>query len=278
MKKTTKKTDDMDTFILLLILCLLAGSVGYIIWQRHSQTGSASGRDTDAVPHTTVNVAAGAVVKIRHASDSIELQVSGPEPYLGPLSDAADSIQAWDALRSGKATPGQRRTIIEQLEASGLHVTEKGEDKAQSVSRDERLPSPESPAVPTSPAYDEEPEGSLVEAPVGASTSLEDLKALVIRGLKEHLCTPAFARLAAREYGFNMEFQDPEMQRESLDEEELRKVEAYREAIRKDVSEAMRLFGEDHPARSQVNGEEQRRAPERIPKMKAPDYDFSRLK
>ena len=111
-----------------------------------------------------------------------------------------------------------------------------------------------------------------------ASTSLEDLKALVIRGLKEHLCTPAFARLAAREYGFDMEFQDPEMQRESLDEEELRKVEAYREAIRKDVSEAMRLFGEDHPARSQVNGEEQRRAPERIPKMKAPDYDFSRLK
>ena len=268
----------MDTFILLLILCLLAGSVSYIVWQRHAQTGSASGRDADTAPHTTVNVAAGAVVKIRHASDAIELQVSGPEPYLGPLSDAADSIQAWDALRSGKATPGQRRTIIEQLEASGLHVTEKGEDKVPSVSRDEPQSPAESAAVPSAPAYDEEPEGSLVEAPVGASTSLEDLKALVIRGLKEHLCTPAFARLAAREYGFNMEFQDPEMQRESLDEEELRKVEAYREAIRKDVSEAMRLFGEDHPARSQVNGEEQRRAPERIPKMKAPDYDFSRLK
>ena len=100
----------------------------------------------------------------------------------------------------------------------------------------------------------------------------------MIRGLKEHLCTPAFARLAAREYGFDMEFQDPEMQRESLDEEELRKVEAYREAIRKDVSEAMRLFGEDHPARPQVNDYPQRRAPGRIPKMKAPDYDFSRLK
>lgn len=278
MKKTTKKTYDMDTFILFLFLCLLAGSVGYIAWQRHSQTGGSPGRNADTAPRTTVNVAAGAVVRIRHASDAIELQVSGPEPYLGPLSDAADSIQAWDALRSGNATPGQRRTIIEQLEASGLHVTEKGEDKDPSVSRDEQRPSPESPAVPASPAYDEEPEGSLVEAPVGASTSLEDLKALVIRGLKEHLCTPAFARLAAREYGFNMEFQDPEMQRESLDEEELRKVEAYREAIRKDVSEAMRLFGEDHPARSQVNGEEQRRAPERIPKMKAPDYDFSRLK
>ena len=219
-----------------------------------------------------------AVVKIRHASDAIELQVSGPEPYLGPLSDAADSIQAWDALRSGKATPGQRRTIIEQLEASGLHVTEKGEDKVPSVSRDEPQSPAESAAVPSAPAYDEEPEGSLVEAPVGASTSLEDLKALVIRGLKEHLCTPAFARLAAREYGFNMEFQDPEMQRESLDEEELRKVEAYREAIRKDVSEAMRLFGEDHPARPQVNNYPQRRAPGRIPKMKAPDYDFSRLK
>ena len=157
-------------------------------------------------------------------------------------------------------------------------MTEKGEDKVPSVSQDEPQSPAESAAVPSAPAYDEEPEGSLVEAPVGASTSLEDLKALVIRGLKEHLCTPAFARLAAREYGFNMEFQDPEMQRESLDEEELRKVEAYREAIRKDVSEAMRLFGEDHPARPQVNGEEQRRAPERIPKMKAPDYDFSRLK
>lgn len=33
----------MDTFILLLILCLLAGSVSYIVWQRQSQRGSASG-------------------------------------------------------------------------------------------------------------------------------------------------------------------------------------------------------------------------------------------
>lgn len=268
----------MDTFILALSLCLLAGSVGYIAWQRYRQPGAASGREPDTAPRTTVNVAAGAVVRIRHASDAIELQVSGPEPYLGPLSDSSDSLQAWNALRSGNATPGQRRAIIEQLESSGLHVSEKVPENSPALSRDESRSSMGIPEGTSAQAYDEEPEGSLVEAPVGASTSLEDLKALVIRGLKEHLCTPAFARLAAREYGFNMEFQDPEMQRESLDEEELRKVEAYREAIRKDVSEAMRLFGEDHPARPQVNDYPQRRAPGRIPKMKAPDYDFSRLK
>ena len=209
-------------------------------------------------PAVSVNVPAGSFVKIRHASDGLEKAVQ-VEVYDGPLSDVGvESV--WDRLRGGTLSEEERREVIGVLTGQGFTVTVDGEVHSPGTQ-------PESPVQ-------EEPVPLMQVAGPMSACSMEELRALIIRGLKEHVCTPAFARLASEVYGFSLDFEDADMQRRSLDEGERGEAEAYREQMRADLAEAMRRYGEDHPEPEEPAAPPQA---ERTP-VRLPEYDFSRMR
>ena len=92
----------MENVILIVIVVVMAAAIIFLIWS-HVRLDRTVVSVQD-VPRTTVNVAAGSVVKIRHASDGLELKVSGEEPELGPLSDNNVDLALWERITSGNAS------------------------------------------------------------------------------------------------------------------------------------------------------------------------------
>lgn len=261
----------MENLILIVILILLVVFIVLLFTSRRDDLVNV--RSQSAAAQTTVNVPAGSVVRIRHASDALEVEVSGHDQYMGPLSDASLDTSLWERITSRDCTMEEKLRIARILGEQGMHVTIDGvgEVGAPAV--------PDNSMSPSGVYPDDGPVGELVPAPVSASYTLDDLRELIITGLRDHLCTPAFARMASQEYGFELVFEDPVMRRRSMDADELRCVEAYRETMRRDLSEAMAQFSEDHPQQPA----EEPHVPEVIAQQpsaapKLPDYDFSKMK
>lgn len=259
----------METVILIAILILMAVFTVLMFIGRKDDLVNVKSRS--AVAQTTVNVPAGSVVRIRHASDSLELEVSGPEIYPGPLSDASVDNSMWDRLSSKESTMDEKIRIAKSLAEKGIHVTIDGVGEFGAKSE---------PFVDESGQVypDDGPVGELVPAPLAVTPSLPELQDMLIQGLRERQCPPAFARVASEEHGFQIEFDDPQMQASSVDREELRKVEAYRERIRANLAEAMNAYLQDNPAPERNPHPQPIQAPRPAPSaVKLPSYDFSKL-
>ncbi len=262
----------MDTVILLLILILLVVFIVLLFLSRRDDIVNVKSQSSAA--QTTVNVPAGSVVRIRHASDALTVEVGGPEPVYGPLSDASMDMGLLDKLMSGNCSLEEKKRIALIMAEQGMHIKIDGYGYIN----------PEEPSYEDSglDCPDDGPVGELIPAAMGATCALDDLRDLIVRGLKEHQCTPAFAKLASEEYGFSLEFEDPDMQKRSVDRDELLKVESYRDAIRRDLSEAMRQYSQDHPspAPSGNDGSSDKEKQSRIKAsgIKIPDYDFSKMR
>ena len=278
----------MENVILIVIVVVMAAAIIFLIWS-HVRLDRTVVSVQDA-PRTTVNVAAGSVVKIRHASDGLELKVSGEEPELGPLSDNNVDLALWERITSGNASHEEKLAMAEKLRFQGIHVTFEGEEPTTDIpARNPDAQAPAAEPVPTpvigdmaADLGDEGPDGDLVPAPLSASVCLDELQAILLRGLRSGECSPAFAREVSREYGFEMTFEDPTAQAESRDEKRIEEVRPFREKSRINIAEAMREYHRLNAGASAVPAASEQTpdpAPaEKKAPLRAPVYDFSNLK
>ena len=207
---------------------------------------------------TSVSVPAGSVVRIRHASDSVEIEIMHPEPVMGPLSDASATPSLLDELHSPDTTPERKVELASALNGQGLGVTVEF--------------APQDPPE-SSPEEIEATEERSLAGPLSRG-GLDEIRSILIDGLRRRLCTPAFARTVSEVYGFSLEFEDEAMQEESLDGGELEKVRSYRDLIVDDLREAMRRYSGDHPSGAAPEGQE---PPAPKAAARPPEYDFSRM-
>lgn len=260
----------METVILSLILILLVVFIVLLFLSRKEEMVNV--RSQSSAAQTTVNVPAGSVVRIRHASDALTVEVGGPEQVYGPLSDASIDLGLLEKMTGGNCSLEEKKRIALIMAEQGMHIKIDGYGYIN----------PEEPSYEESGIEypDDGPVGELVPAAMGATCALDELRDLIVRGIKEHMCTPAFAKLASEEYGFTLEFEDPDMQRKAVDREELLKVESYRDAIRRNLSEAMHKYSQEHPAQSGNDSRNNNEQPSRVKASgrKIPDYDFSKMK
>lgn len=254
-----------------IILAFLFGLMAFFMWKMFSSRSKTQEEDIVSRPAaTSIAVPQNSIVKIRHASDGLEVEVSSIEPFEGPLSDAAEDAALWERLQSGKISPEERKRIAVILREHGFHIELEAEPLPEPVQGESDVESVKTSVVTPPPEGDgAEPEAEVAPEKL-SEYDLEDLQDLIIRGLRERLCTPAFALLASQEYGFSLEFEDGLMKERAADKSELAMAESYREAIRKDLAEAMRLYSEDHPEPPEPEPTQ--------PVLDLPKYDFGKLR
>lgn len=178
----------------------------------------------------------GSVVTIRHAGSSIAVQVSAPEPVLGPLSDMSLDAKAWDTVSDPKASEAERERCITLLEEQGFKVTREGDRKGGPAEKMDGdffdsldIPSP-----------DDGPVGELSYSPLSEPDSdMHVIMEKVVRYMETGRCTPAFAREISRVYHYSLKFRDPAKEEESNDPDLIRMAQRVSETIARDVDAAL---------------------------------------
>ena len=238
--------------MLILVLALLAGAICYFLVARLLGEDPLPRRrpenSAQPVVNADISVAASSVIRIRHASDGLSIEMSGPEPFYGPLSDASLTDEAWDAVSDATLPREERIRCAARLREQGIRVRLDIEDCPV---QDDVNPVTEPEAMDSeffdSLAYEsDDPEGDLVFEPLSDDQSAYIIGNLV-SWLRSRRCSPAFAAEIARIHNILLDFSDEARRNEASDPDEISKVRRYDELIATDVEKAMDEFNRDYP-------------------------------
>lgn len=274
----------METVITVVLLLFMGAFLVLMFLGRRDELLNVKSRSS--IAQTTVAVPAGSVVKIRHASDSLELQVSGPDIYPGPLSDASLDNTVWDRITSRECTREEKIRLAEKLSLNGFHVTIDGVGEFGAKRASEVID-------PSGVVYhDDGPVGDLVPAPLSSAPSLEKMQSSLMEATLSGKCHPAFAAVASRLLGFSTVFLDKALQERSQDPQEQRRAEEFSDLIFSDLPTAMHRYMEKYPLKGGVHSigsaaegqtpQGQLQQPKSVVKpsaiLKAPKYAFNNLR
>lgn len=273
--------------ILILILAIVAGAMCYFIMMKligeKAPAGKNQGRTEPVVMQTDIRVGAASVVKIRHASDGISMEFTGPEPVYGPLSDASLTDEAWDRV-ADKSLPKEERLMCAAiLREQGIHVWLDFEGDAAPPEEDDKKGEPMDSEFFDSLQYEhEDPEGDLVYEPLCDDPSAY-IMSNIVSWLKSRRCSPALAAEIAKIHNILLEFTDEMRRRQATDPDEVRKVQRYDELIAADVDKAMDAFNRDYPPEPdqespEVPVQEQQAAPPARQSNSVAGYDWGKLR
>ena len=182
----------------------------------------------------------GSVVTIRHAGSSISVQMSGPEPVLGPLSDMSIDTMTWDRVHDPMASEAERDRCIAKLREQGFTVTKDGEeeraDKASEVT-------PEFFDSLDIHSPDDGPAGELVYGPLSdPERDLHVIMQKVMSHMKSGRCTPAFAKEIAQVYHISLRFRDAAMEEASRNPDMVALAHRFSDEINRDVDSALEQY------------------------------------